>query len=706
MSLINTKSLLAKLMATENLRIHQAKVETASFNVETRVLTIPIMADGLSKDIYDLFMGHEVGHALWTTKSGLEKAIKQKLNKDVVNIVEDSRIERKIKSRYPGLKSPFIRAYNDLYEKNFFGTKEKVLDDMNFLDRLNLYSKVGAGLNIQFTDFEKTLVKKVETTETFKEVLAVSKEIQDYLGQEAQEKQKLKVKVKIKVAASEEGEEDQNPEEMPDEEADVIIEIDATGEKTEEKKDTKDSEEEKEEEPEQEDGKSSDGREGTHAEEALPPEEIKSETDEAFHQRERELFQLDSRTIYAYGNVPTFDLKRIYDYKDLWRDYVQEGYSVPSKEFMAFKKESAKVVSYLVKEFELRKNADQLKRASVAKTGDLNMSKLYSHGFNEDLFKKITVLPGGKSHGLVMFLDWSGSMLRHLENTAKQLLNLVLFCKQVNIPFEVYAFLDQSKTQYMIKPSKKPGDLAVNEFCLANLLSSRMSPTEFITGAAGLMQICGMSRGQRRIPQWLYLSGTPLNEAVIAAMEIVPEFQKKYRLQVVNTVFLTDGEGAGIRGVVDDTGYIDNHFTHLVMHDPKTHREETYTKLAYQPMGQTTKLLALLKARTNSNVIGFFVCQASDIGFVSKHYWPDRVQDSTGLENLKAEFRNERFLVAKTEGFDEYYFIRSSGMNTDEGELEFRENSTTRGMATAFAKYAGNKIHSRVVLNRFIGLIV
>ena len=73
---------------------------------------------------------------------------------------------------------------------------------------------------------------------------------------------------------------------------------------------------------------------------------------------------------------------------------------------------------------------------------------------------------------------------------------------------------------------------------------------------------------------------------------------------------------------------------------------------------------------------------------------------------LKDEFRKNRYLIATTEGFDEYYFLRSSGLDTDvEEELDFSEKATTRGMATAFSKYAGNKISSRVILNRFIGLI-
>ena len=80
MSLIDTKSLLAKLMATEDLHIVQSNVDTASFNVETRVLTVPILNGNLSRDVYDLFMGHEVGHALYTQKCDLEKSIELKLS--------------------------------------------------------------------------------------------------------------------------------------------------------------------------------------------------------------------------------------------------------------------------------------------------------------------------------------------------------------------------------------------------------------------------------------------------------------------------------------------------------------------------------------------------------------------------------------------------------------------------------------------------
>ena len=61
---LDVKSNLAKLLATENITIQHNKVSTASFDVKTRELVIPIMKE-MSKDIQDLMTLHEVGHALF-----------------------------------------------------------------------------------------------------------------------------------------------------------------------------------------------------------------------------------------------------------------------------------------------------------------------------------------------------------------------------------------------------------------------------------------------------------------------------------------------------------------------------------------------------------------------------------------------------------------------------------------------------------------
>ena len=38
------------------------------------------------------------------------------------------------------------------------------------------------------------------------------------------------------------------------------------------------------------------------------------------------------------------------------------------------------------------------------------MGRLHTYKFNDDLFRKVTTLPGATNHGFVLFLDWSGSM--------------------------------------------------------------------------------------------------------------------------------------------------------------------------------------------------------------------------------------------------------------------------------------------------------
>ena len=133
----------------------------------------------------------------------------------------------------------------------------------------------------------------------------------------------------------------------------------------------------------------------------------------------------------AYVSVPKISLKHvvipaaeIHDYAEgVWKDYYdrlanedvvnwyKERIAHVETDYIKFKKDAAKEVNYLVKEFECRKSAAAYSRASVSRTGVLDCSKLHTYKYNEDLFKKVTVLPEGKNHGLVFVLDWSGSCL-------------------------------------------------------------------------------------------------------------------------------------------------------------------------------------------------------------------------------------------------------------------------------------------------------
>ena len=136
--------------------------------------------------------------------------------------------------------------------------------------------------------------------------------------------------------------------------------------------------------------------------------------------------------------------------------WVREWHKEVTQEYVKYKKSAEKEVSYLVKEFECKKSADQYARSTTARTGVLDTSKLHTYKYNEDLFKKISVIPDGKNHGLIFILDWSGSMSNWILDTCKQMYNLIWFCKKVNIPFEVYAFTVDCNSYVDIQPDHPP----------------------------------------------------------------------------------------------------------------------------------------------------------------------------------------------------------------------------------------------------------
>jgi len=708
MQILESKSLLAKLMATENLIVEQRKVQTASFDVKNRVLVIPQLDKNISGYLYDMFVGHEVGHALYTPLDGMTKAYEMKVPQSITNCVEDSRIERKIKNKYPGIRSSFVKGYKELIDKDFFGTQGVDLNTLGFLDRLNMFTKGGPSQGIKFTNTERELVELVESTETYDEVIEVSKKIAEYV--------KAEKEAKRKQMAEEGVEEDEEFEEYDfDDDSDEgeFGYNDFDGEDGEESE-TDESQEGEGSDDEEDDGSETDEKSGSGGkstgDKGSKSDEIRSLTDDAYKQNESKLFE-QSGDAYYYGNIPKIDLDRaIFDYKSLYKTYREEmgnrDFHLDDKPYQKLRTDANKVVSYLAKEFELRKNADQMKRASTAKTGELNMNKIFSYKFNDDIFKKITVLPGGKSHGLVMFLDWSGSMSNHIENTVKQLISLVMFCKKVNIPYEVYAFSSEYDTY---SPTPKKGDIVLGEFRLLNVLSSRMSAVEFNFAAKTLVNISCSRYCYSRI---FAMGGTPLNEAVIAAMQIVPEFQKKFKLQVVNTIFLTDGEGHrinkvyhenqyGLHGYVGDPLQTSRSYNaphpKLIARDP-----ETKNQVVVDQYKNTAGYLELLKARTNCNIVGFYVLSGRE--FTRAAY--GLVPKAADLDALRIQFRKDKSLVITSAGFDEYYLLRSEALDTDDDvEFSVKENATTRGLVSAFSKYTKNRLMNRVILNRFIGMI-
>ena len=204
-----------------------------------------------------------------------------------------------------------------------------------------------------------------------------------------------------------------------------------------------------------------------------------------------------------------------------------------------------------------RKAADSYARATTARTGVLDCSKLHTYKYNEDLFRKVTTLADGKNHGLVFVLDWSGSMGTVMMDTLKQLYNLMWFCKKVSIPFEVYAFTqdyplvkyneegdaDMERCRYAYE--RRHGTLHVPDwFSMMNLFSSKVNGKTLEIQMKNIFRVAYTFNhySSIRVPIGMSLSGTPLNEALISLHQILPQFKQENKLQKVQCVVLSDGE--------------------------------------------------------------------------------------------------------------------------------------------------------------------
>ena len=543
------KSQLAKLLATEDIIVEHKNVDTAQFNVHTRVLILPQWKKA-SNNVYDMLVGHEVGHALFTPDE--DWFLELKVPPSFVNIVEDARIEKLMKRKYPGLAKSFYNGYNELNDRDFFELNDEDLTNFNLADRANLYFKVGSFVPLDFSIVEKQIIGMIQKCETFTDVKKAALVLYEYCKEEVEEK-----KSKI-IEPDSDGDGNFEEDFFDDGERSLEDELDESGHEM------TDQEVEKAMEK---------GYGGTAQQERGSDIEIK--TLNSLEDSIKDLNDNRNNLENVYVELPTVDLKNVIisnklihdeigeDFigqQKLWDEsehvFLQDLFEETDSEFIKFKKGAQKEVSYLVKEFECRKAADNYARSTTSRTGVLSTEKLYTYRFNEDLFKKVSIVPDGKNHGLVFLLDWSGSMQHVMLDTIKQMYNLLWFCKKVNIPFEVYAFTNEHppvNTSFHTLSYEKRSGLALIEetFSLMNLFTSKVKSKVLEEQMKNIFRIaCAFTHNVYcpfNVPIGMNLSGTPLNEALICLHQILPHFKKENKIQKVQCIILTDGEAAPIR---------------------------------------------------------------------------------------------------------------------------------------------------------------
>ena len=138
---MKNKSQLAKLLATENIEVQENQVQTASFDVVNRILTIPIFKEEQkSKHVYDMLVGHEVSHALYTpSDSWKEMSKRTKEFKSFVNVIEDARIDKLIQKKSKIKKSIWNKYFEG--KTSYWFDSEKALE-YNIIDKISESDKI------------------------------------------------------------------------------------------------------------------------------------------------------------------------------------------------------------------------------------------------------------------------------------------------------------------------------------------------------------------------------------------------------------------------------------------------------------------------------------------------------------------------------------------------------------------------------------
>ena len=405
------KELLAKLLATENITVVQKNVETASFDVKNRVLTMPIWDDEMmTEDTEDHLTGHEVGHALYTPADewlAMAEASSPNL-RTFVNVVEDARIERMIQARYPGLRRSFIRSYNNMLDKGFFGKSKDAVNSYKLIDRLNVHFKCGTAANIEFTKDEMPWVNEIDSAETFSEVVDIANRLYELAKEELEKEKEAEEEALEKFSG-----ENINPSAMNfgDEEFEDYNDGEETDSMEDESSAPSDGDEDsdsmgrdEEEEELDEDGWTIVG----------PPEEPSSKTDEILNDSIKSEYSSTTDRLDVVGNVVLnmdYPTDNIISPKEILGNYVSELYNplknVGSKVFKTFQTNNRSVINYMVKEFEMKKRAAEYSRTTLTKTGVIDPVKMNNYRYSDDIFRKMEVVPEGKNHGLLMYLDLS-----------------------------------------------------------------------------------------------------------------------------------------------------------------------------------------------------------------------------------------------------------------------------------------------------------
>ena len=729
---VQSKSQLAKLMATENITINHIKAQTASFDPMNRVLYLPIWKD-MSGVIYDLLTGHEVGHAQYTPAEGWHSAATDKTKspnyKGFLNVVEDARIEKKIQRKYPGLRMSFKEAYAELMKRDFFGIAHRDINTMNFIDRLNLYSKSQWTMQITFTHKEQKLIEKVRAAETWDEVVKVTDEIFAYSKDEHIEL----MMNDFQLSPNDEGDDDYQENDKHGEDGDSKKLVNETKDSSDEEEGDDSSEGEGDDEENDVESinrkkSSADSYEDQGA--SLDPI---CQTDENYRRNESKLLDEKSKD-YVYYSIPKVKLENVIVphvvvQKILTKHFADQISQTQTNQlYNDFKTTNERYINLLVKEFEMRKAAKSFSRSRLADTGEIDVGKLSSYRFDDNIFRKMLMIPKGKSHGLVLLLDKSGSMQDIIGDSIEQILILTMFCRKVNIPFVVYGFGNNIAGNQvdMVEMKRVPNihsydeinfesferedkNLHFSSVRLREYLSSTMSNSVFTSAVKNMLVL---KKSHSRRPGLYYpitetLSNTPMTQAVVALASVMKEFKRKNNLDITNLVVVHDGDADHITNFINKKGQAIQ-ITRLVQNVFIVDEKIKFQRPVHEWDDVHTHILEWFKLVTGSKIFSFYLAEHRYARNAIKEKACDSegkhiFRDESKLNEALKKFKKENFYDLNIRNYDRFFITSPRGLTEEDSFDSLAQNaSSIREIKSAFTAANKKRTVSRAMVNQFI----
>ena len=648
----------ARLLAAENLVVvHDASAETASFDLDSRVLTLPVW-DTMSGHVYDMLVSHEVSHALNTPLEGWKKELdaagaNASLVQHYINVVEDVRIERMIQAKFPGLR-PDYKAGRQWMKHHIMG---EVLADVangkaHSIDHVNLFAK-GMLDATDLTADEMAMYDRCYACETFDEVVTLAKEFLAELPE--QEENGGDASDGNAQGEGQEGGEGAARDEQAEGNAQGDDNANADGEGQDNSENAQANSEAKGDGSMESAGDAED--DGSNADSDDQRSEAAKKMDAAM----KGLINQNASD-HEMRNLPVVG-KRMNDFLITADEIINShvGVTITSSDiatrnYTNLQAEQKAMVNHMVNLFNQKRSATAHKRARRAKTGVLDTVKMTNYKWSEDIFRQIKVMPEGKNHGFFMLVDWSGSMSDKIIETVKQTIMLAEFCRRVNVPFRVAAF-SSTGAEYLRNKERGEyikGDLEpLNGTSLVEYLSSDLKKADFDKAATIFFDSaigCTYDRTSYRCSGHKFdsLGSTPLDEGIMIASERMMQMRAAGKCEIMNLIILTDGEASSNMFVSRGWGRQDHGAT---ITDPISGLRFN-TKNNWNTVRQSTKMaLDVLRARVGDvNIVGIYLASC-------KRDYTDFWHGQRDLDGAAKYDPKQRLYPVDLDGYEKYFIF-------------------------------------------------